>query len=156
MLHIDIPGAKPLVLNHLVLDYNGTLAVDGRLLPGVAERLMQLAEKLTLHVITADTFGTVARELDGLPCQVAVIPQEDQDQAKQDYVANLGPTSVVAVGNGRNDRLMLASAVLGMAAVQHEGAAVAAVLSADLMVSDIRAALDLLLNPKRLVATLRN
>ena len=35
----DIPGSPPLRIRHLVLDLNGTLALDGRLLPGVAEAL---------------------------------------------------------------------------------------------------------------------
>ena len=36
MIEIDIPGYKTLHLEHLVLDYNGTLAVDGVLIDGVA------------------------------------------------------------------------------------------------------------------------
>jgi hypothetical protein len=34
MLAINIPGAPPLRLSHLVLGYNGTLAGDGAILPG--------------------------------------------------------------------------------------------------------------------------
>ena len=35
MIAIDIPGYKKIELAHLVLDYNGTLAIDGKLIDGV-------------------------------------------------------------------------------------------------------------------------
>ncbi len=57
MLKLDIPGLGILELEHLVLDYNGTLAVDGRVLAGVKPRLQRLARSLRIHVVTADTFG---------------------------------------------------------------------------------------------------
>lgn len=34
MIVIEIPGREPLKINHVVLDYNGTAAVDGMLLKG--------------------------------------------------------------------------------------------------------------------------
>ena len=156
MLQVTIPGNQTLSLEHLVLDYNGTLACDGTLLPGVDQRLLTLSESLQIHVITADTFGSVRKELDSLPCELAIIPQSKQDHAKLDYIETLGPQTVVAVGNGYNDHLMLTSAVLGMAVMQTEGTATPALLAADLVIPDILAALDLLIKPKRLIATLRN
>lgn len=156
MLKITIPDYGQLQLQHLVLDFNGTLACDGKLLPGAAQRLNQLAEQLRVHIITADTFGSVAEETSAFSRELVVISPSSQDKAKDDYVRQLGPATVIAVGNGRNDRLMLKSAVLGIATVQTEGAATEAIQSADLLVPDILAALDLLINPKRLIATLRN
>ena len=156
MLEIDIPGYRRLRFNHLVMDYNGTLAQDGTLLAGVAPRLEQLAKLLRLHVVTADTFGQVKANLDSLPCKVAILPVENQVQGKLAYIENLGRDQVVAIGNGRNDRLMLAAAALGIAVVQEEGAATETLLAADVVVSDVRSALDMLLFPKRLIATLRS
>lgn len=156
MLRIDIPGFRSLSLDHLVLDFNGTLASDGRLINGVGERFGQLAEVLEIHVVTADTYGGAARELEGLPCRVAVIPRETQDEAKNAYLLSLGADRTVAVGNGRNDRLMLKTAAIGIAVMQSEGTAGAALLAADLVVTGILPALDLLSEPKRLIATLRN
>jgi len=57
MITIDIPGYKKLKLAHLVLDYNGTLACDGKMITGVKKCLTALAKPLKIHVITADTFG---------------------------------------------------------------------------------------------------
>ena len=42
MLEIEIPGFKRLFLANLVLDYNGTMACDGKLIAGVGERLKLL------------------------------------------------------------------------------------------------------------------
>ena len=41
MVVIDIPGFTKLQLKYMVLDYNGTLAVDGDMLPGVKETLIK-------------------------------------------------------------------------------------------------------------------
>lgn len=155
MLEIVIPGAEILRLDHLVTDFNGTLACDGVLLPGTSDALCRLAERLSLHVVTADTFGKTREALAGIPCELEILPPGDQDLAKLRYVTALGPDCCVCMGNGRNDRRMLAAAGLGVAVMQREGAAVETLLAAKVVVPDIRTALSLLLNPTRLVATLR-
>ena len=156
MLRIDIPGGPVLNLAHLVLDYNGTLAVDGSLAEGVAPRLQALAAHLQIHVITADTFGSVQREVAALPCQVVVIGREDQAGEKLKYIQGLGIEQTVCVGNGVNDRLMLQAAALGIAVIQAEGAAGVTLQAADVITTSITDALDLLLRPLRLTATLRS
>ncbi|MCL4424824.1 MAG: HAD hydrolase family protein [Firmicutes bacterium] len=155
MLKIDIPGYRSLHLEHLVLDYNGTLAVDGRLLPGVGERLTTIAEDLSIHVLTADTFGRAGEACHGLPVSLHIIPGEEGAKAKEEFVANLGAETVVAMGNGRNDAAMLRRAGLGIAVLGPEGAAAEAVQTATILVRESVTGLDLLLEPKRLVATLR-
>ncbi|MBN2010216.1 ATPase P [candidate division KSB1 bacterium] len=155
MIRIDIPGLGKLELKHLVLDYNGTLACDGILLDGVAQRLEQLKNQLEIHVVTADTFGTVAEQLEHVTCAVHVLERDQQDVAKLRYVERLGATHTVCIGNGRNDRRMLAAAALGIAIVQEEGLASVTWQAADVIMPTIIAALDLLLKPNRLVATLR-
>lgn len=156
MLEIEIPDFGKLALHHLVLDYNGTLALDGKLLEGVAERLRILVGQLEIHVLTADTFGTVAANMQDIPCTVHVLPRSEQDKGKLRYVEELGPEKTISIGNGRNDRLMLKKSTLGFAIIQGEGAAVEAILGADVVLPDISAALDLLINPLRLIATLRS
>ena len=156
MLEIDIPGDKTLCLSFIVLDYNGTLACDGRLMTGVRERLEALSKSVSIHILTADTFGSVQTEMTGIPCEVAVIGRENQTQAKADFVRRLGLQNTAAVGNGRNDALMLKETALGIAVVQEEGAAVETLMAADLATRSILDALDLLLHPLRLTATLRS
>jgi P-type E1-E2 ATPase len=156
MLEVEIPGRGVLRLAHLVLDVNGTIALDGVLLPGVAERLRALGDRLAVHLLTADTHGR-QDELDRALGVRATRLTTDRSQVEQkaERVRQLGAAEVVAVGNGANDAQMLREAALGIAVVGGEGAAVAAVREADVVVADVLAALDLLLNPRRLAATLR-
>ena len=156
MIEIEIPGNKTLKIVHLVLDYNGTIAFDGALIDGVKKALDELSQMLTVHVITADTFGSVKKALEDIDCNLALIPLDRQDVAKQEYVKNLGCEKTVSMGNGVNDRLMLKSSALGVAVIQEEGAAFKTLASADIVCTDIKSALSLLDNPLRLIATLRS
>ncbi len=156
MITIDIPGHGPLRLSDLVLDYNGTIALDGKLMGGVRERLQALSGSLAVHVLTADTFGSAREELCGVSCRLSVIPRENQAHAKLEYVRQLECEGCVCIGNGRNDALMLKEAALGIAVIQAEGASVEAVMAADVVTPRILDALDLLIHPLRLTATLRS
>jgi soluble P-type ATPase len=138
------------------MDYNGTLAVDGKLVDGVAARLETLSRDLQIHVITADTFGLVQQQMAPLPCRVSVLGKENQAEAKLQYVRELGLEQAVCIGNGRNDRLMLEAAALGLAVILAEGIAGETIQAADVVTLAINDALDLLLNPLRLTATLRS
>jgi soluble P-type ATPase len=152
MIQIDIPDWGVLELQHAVFDINGTLAVDGTPFPGVAERLRRLAESLSLQALTAGTHGNIA-ELERLLAIPIRIIGDGEEKAR--YVRQLGAEHVVAFGNGRNDIGMLRSAALGIAVLSGEGIAVGALQAADIVASGPVDAIDLLLNPKRLVATLR-
>ncbi len=156
MIPIDIPGYKTLELKYLVLDYNGTLAVDGLLLPDVGTYLNTLSKRLEIHVVTADTFGAVTSQLQGINCELAILGKTKQAEAKQAYIQKLGADFTAAIGNGRNDRLMLKTSALGIVVLQEEGAAVETLLAADVTAPDIITALNLLNNPLRLVAALRS
>jgi soluble P-type ATPase len=155
VLAIAIPGRDALQLEHLVLDFNGTLGCDGALIAGVTERLDELSRRLTIHVVTADTFGNAAAALAGLPCELAILPVENQDARKLAYIERLGCDQTVCIGNGRNDRRMLKAAALGIAVIQREAASSETLIAADVVATHILDALDLLTHPARLVATLR-
>ncbi len=156
MLTFDIPGYKLMHLEHLVLDYNGTIALDGKLIEGVSTRLLELSKVLSIHVITADTFGTVESCVKNLPCRIIVLGKTDQDLGKRNFIRKLGSNRTTCIGNGRNDRLMLQEAALGIAMIEGEGSAMTALTAADVVCTGILSALDLLLNPLRLTATLRS
>ena len=155
MIEINIPGFAKLNLEHLVLDYNGTLAFDGRLIKGVSFLLEQLAGHVHVHIITADTFGSVKKVFGDSPCTVSVISPGGEDRAKADYVEKLGAQLTASIGNGRNDRLMLKKSALGIAVAQQEGSSLEALMAADVVAPSILDALNLFLNPSRLIATLR-
>ena len=156
MIQVNVPGFCEIQLENLVLDYNGTLALDGQLYPGVKELLLQLGELLDIHIITADTFGKARLQMRDIPCQLVLVEGERQDAVKQELVRRLGSSKTVAIGNGRNDRLMLQEAILGIVVIQEEGACITAVQNADIACRSITEALQLLIHPQRIVATLRN
>ncbi|MBI4848726.1 MAG: HAD hydrolase family protein [Nitrospirae bacterium] len=155
MLEIDIPNFGAVRLQHLVTDFTGTLSFNGALIPGVKERFLKISEFLEIHVLTSDTFGTALSELKGLPCKVHILEGEYHDLQKEEYVEKLGSSSVIAFGNGNNDRKMLRVARIGVAVTEGEGCAVDILMAGDVHVTSINSGLDLLLNPKRIKATLR-
>src|SRR5215469_8001896 len=98
MISLDIPGGTSLHLEHLVLDFNGTLACDGALLPGVRERLERLSQAIQIHVVTADTFNRARTELAGVPCRLCVLGPGEQARAKLEYVQRLGREKTACIG----------------------------------------------------------
>jgi soluble P-type ATPase len=155
MLEINIPGFGLVRLEHLVSDFTGTLSVDGKLLPGVKERLNKIAEFMKIHVLTADTFGRARSELSDIKCEIHILTGDNHDVQKEYFVIELDTENVVSFGNGNNDRKMLKAARLGIAVTEGEGCAIDAITAADIHVRSAVDGLDLLLNPKRCKATLR-
>ncbi|MFZ0448998.1 MAG: HAD hydrolase family protein [Desulfatiglandaceae bacterium] len=155
MLKVEIPGFGPARLEYLVSDFTGTLSVGGKLLPGVEEGLNRIAGFMKVQILTADTFGVAREALKGVNCSIQILTGDSHDVQKEAYVNELGPENVVALGNGNNDRRMLKAAGVGIAVSEGEGCAVDAITSADILVNGAMDALNLLLNTKRLKATLR-
>ena len=58
MQDLNIPGFGNIKIDHIIFDFNGTLAINGKLIAGVTEPLKKLATKFKLHVVTGDTRGT--------------------------------------------------------------------------------------------------
>ena len=142
-------------LEHLVSDVNGTLALDGKLIDGVASAILRISDRVQIHLLTADTHG----RQDVIDLQLGLhavrIPPGGEAEAKAVYVRELGSRNVMALGQGMNDVGMLQEAVIGIGILSAEGLASEALRAADLVLPDINAALALLENPLRLVASLR-
>lgn len=149
---IDIPGRASLELEYLLFDLNGTLSDRGALIDGVGDRLARLRERLEIHVLSADTFGT----LDDLAQSLGVEAHRISSGAeKHAFLERLGAKRCEAIGNGNNDVAMLGASALGIAVIGPEGASPAAVAAADLVCGSIVEALELLLDDRVIVATLR-
>jgi P-type E1-E2 ATPase len=156
MIELILPGRGTLQIEHLVCDVNGTLALDGRLIDGVADALGRLSDRLAIHLVTADTHGRQSEIDRELNTQAVRLQPGGESQQKAAFVRQLGAAGVAAIGQGANDAGMLAEAGIGIAILSREGLAVAALQAADLVVPDILAALELFERPMRIVASLRS
>jgi len=154
-MRVKVPGRNDLVIENVLLDVNGTLALDGRLLEGVAARIAQLRELTRVVIVTADTHGGAIGLGEDLGLEVMVLDPGDGASQKLQSLHRLGPDKTATIGNGSNDALMLERSALGICVVGKEGASAEALLKADIVVTDICDALDLLLNPRHITATLR-
>lgn len=156
MLKFEIPNRETIQAEYLVLDYNGTLAIDGKLLPGIKEKLNSLADDIKIYVVTGDTFGNARESLKEVRCECIIVQEKIQQQYKKEFVTKLNAAKVIAIGNGLNDALMLKEAALGMIVLQKEGASVKTLINADMVFSSVIDALNALDNPLRIAATLRS
>lgn len=153
MFALNIPGRGQFKIQHLVLDFNGTIAFGGNLIPGVAERITLISKDVEIHVITADTNGSVAEQCSGLPVTVRVLQSDDHTGEKGEFISSLD--GAICIGNGANDASMFEEADLAIAVAGREGCATSTLLKSDILIDNINDALDLLLNPNRIIATLR-
>jgi len=153
---IEIPGRGTIEVRDIVFDYNGTIAIDGHLIDGVATAINELADDIHFHVITADTYGSVENELKDVDCKVVKVPKENQDSSKLNYLLSIGKETTICVGNGKNDKLMLKESVLGIVLMQDEGVCVESLIVADVACKSIKDVFAYFKSPNRLKATLRN
>lgn len=154
MITIRIPGREEFTLNHLILDYNGTIALDGKVIPAIIPRLELLSKELGIYVITADTHGTAAKNCEGLPLEVKAFPSTDVGKIKAEEALKL-TGGVVCIGNGFNDIQMSDACALSICVIGKEGCCGALLSHVDVAVTSIEDALDLLIKTDRLRATLR-
>ncbi len=153
---LEIPGREKIEIKNVVFDYNGTIAIDGQLIEGVAELIDELAGDIHFHVITADTYGSAEKALANINCKVVKISEEKQDASKLDYLLKLGRETTLSVGNGKNDQLLLKESVIGIALIQDEGVCVESLLAADIVCKSVMDVFAYFKSPNRIKATLRN
>lgn len=152
LLKIAVPGRGDILIENAVFDFNGTLATDGKLPENVIGLIEKIKKDTAVYILTADTYGTVRMECEGLGIQIKTIGSGNE---KRSFIRGLGASNTVCIGNGMNDIGMFEESALSIAVIGEEGCAVEALAAADLVVKDIKAAFALLLKPARITATLR-
>lgn len=156
MVTVEIPGYDTkLELKYLVLDFNGTLAIDGILFKGLKSQIEEMSKLMEIHVVTGDGFGTAKLQLEGVACQLKILGKENEAVQKKAYVEQLGVEHVLAVGNGRNDLEMVRAAKLGIIVVQEEGASAQSMMAADIICRSIFDVFAMIHEPRKIRATLR-
>ncbi len=156
MIHYKIPGRGELEIENIVLDYNGTIAVDGKIIEGVKELLLELKDYANVYILTADTYGTVGEELKDLDVKVLTFPSDKAGAYKKEIVMKLDGKKTLCIGNGYNDLLMFKECILSIAVIEGEGAYGKLIANADIVTRSILDALSIVLNKEKIKATLRN
>jgi len=154
-MKIDIPGYRIVNIENIIMDFNGTIAIDGVMRDGVRRRIFKLAKQFHIYVLTSDTQGTAARELEGLPVTLKIFSSSNAGELKRQFVDGLGGDSCDCIGNGNNDRFMFETATLSIAVLETEGMFAPILMNANFLVKSSEDALDLLLDTKRLISGLR-
>jgi P-type E1-E2 ATPase len=155
MIQIVIPGNESIEIQYLVCDVNGTLAVDGVLMEGIKDSISSLRNQVEIHLLTADTFGKGTEISNSLGVKLTILKQGNEQEQKAAYVRKLGAQKVASIGQGANDELMIKEAGLGICVLSPEGTAIPTLLAAKLVCPDGNSALQLLLHPTRLTASMR-
>ncbi len=156
MIKIEIPGINELTIENLVLDYNGTIACNGKVVPGVMEILQQIKSKVKVYILTADTYGTVKNEFENTGIEVHILKSDNGTLEKFEFVKNLDSEKTISIGNGNNDAAMLKESLLSIAIMGGEGCSFKALANADIVVGNILDALLLVEDPIKIKATLRS
>lgn len=155
MIEFTIPGRGRMRIKNIVFDVNGTIAIGGKIDEKIKKKLEKLAQKVTVILLTADTYGTIEKEMGKTGIKIHKISSPGEAEEKEDFIKQLGEKQTIAIGNGANDSLMLKRAVIGICVIDKEGAASSAVSNADIVIYGKETVFDLLGNPKRIIATLR-
>ncbi|MCS7280744.1 MAG: HAD family hydrolase [Desulfobacterota bacterium] len=156
MISVSIPGWGDIEIEYLLVDYNGTIALDGKLKAGVKELLEKISRYIRVFIVTADTYDSVDSDVDVMGFNVLKVKKDNSAEEKAKIVKELGPEKVLAIGNGANDALMLKEAALGIGVIGEEGCAKILLKEADIIVKDITEALNIVLHPERIIATLQS
>ena len=154
-MKIEIPNYKTLEIENIVLDFNGTIAKDGKVKQETKELINALCNEFNIFVITADTNNSVKDELNSLPVTIIILKSDNHTKEKMEFVKKVDCNKTIAIGNGANDELMLKTATIGICLLGNEGCATKTCLASDILCKNIHEALELFLYPKRLIATLR-
>ena len=156
MLCYDIPGRGKIEIENVVIDYNGTIAVDGKAIEGVKELIERLKKHVNVFILTADTYGTARNECKNFGVNIMTFPNENAGFYKKEIVRKLGGKKTLCVGNGYNDIPMFKESILTIAVIEREGACSKLILNSDIVTRSITEAIELILDEKRMKATLRN
>jgi P-type E1-E2 ATPase len=156
MITYEIPGRGNIGIQNIIFDYNGTIAVDGKLIEGVKDLINQLSKSVNIYILTADTYGSVISECGEINGKVLTFPNENAGKSKREIVKKLGGDCTLSVGNGYNDIPMFNEAALSIAVIEGEGASGKLLVQADIVTRSILETLEILLNGNMVKATLRN
>ena len=154
MIPIERPGLDPLEIESILLDFDGTLAIDRRVHPKTKDKINLLSKRTHIYVLTTQKKELIEERLRKVKAEIIYLAEGDSSKRKLDLLRQFGPSRCVAIGNGVDDAAMIEEAGIGICVIGKEGVSGEAMKNADLVFADILHALDFLLKPLRQKATL--
>jgi len=154
MIPIERPGLDPLEIEFVLLDFDGTLAIDRRVHPKAKDKINLLSKRTNLYVLTTQKKELIEERLRKMKAEIIYLAEGDSSRRKLDLLRQLGPSRCAAIGNGMDDAAMIEEAGIGICIIGKEGTSGEAMNNADLVFTDILDALDFLLKPLHQKATL--
>ncbi len=152
-MRINGANKEQIVIDNIILDLNGTLAVHGKVSDKTKALILQLQElKYNIVLISGDIRGnaaTIANEL-GLKLYLGANSHEKAMQMQQ-----FDKERTAAIGNARIDIGTFENAKISIATMQAEGIHTGILKQVDILVPKIEDALYLFIDVKSLEATLR-
>lgn len=156
-IDIKVPWGEKYIIKNVVFDLNGTLANNGEIAGTTEELLKELAKHARIYIITADTHNTAEslKKKIGEFTEIIVLQSDEHDLEKARFVHTLGFRETVTLGNGGNDLKMVQEGILSFGIMAGEGIYAPLLSKVDIVVHNIDHAIDMLINPMKIVATLR-
>jgi len=154
MITMERPGQEPLRIEYILIDFEGTLAVDRRVDPKAKDKMNLLSRRTKIYVLAQGQDQVAEEVLKKVTVEVVHLKEGESSQGKLNLLNELGSQRTVAIGNGLDDVAMVENAGLGICVISREGTASEMLEKADLVVANILDALDFLLKPMRQQATL--
>ena len=154
MISIERPGQGNLEIDFILIDFEGTLALDRRVHPKAKDKINLLSKRTKIYILAKGEKEQVIEVLRKVKAEIIHFAVGDVSAGKLNLLRQLGANRTVAIGNGQDDVLMVEEAALGICVISREGTAAETIQKADAVVSNILDALDFLLKPLRQKATL--
>jgi len=154
MMIIGRPGRAPLEIESVLIDFEGTLAMDRRVPPKAKDKINLLSKRLKIFILTQAPREVVEKALRRTEAEVIYLKEGDASREKLDLLRHLGTDRTVAIGNGFDDASLIEEAALGICVIGKEGTATEAIEKADVVVLNVLDGLDFILKPLRQKATL--
>lgn len=152
---IEIPNDDNLDIKNIVFDFNGTIAISGKIIDGVFDKIIKLSENFNISIVTADTFGSVKKIFKDTNINIHIISKDNGSLDKMNYIKKIGALNTIALGNGNNDSMMLSKAKIGISILNQEGLSLEALKSSNILLKDINDFFKMIEEPKKFIAILR-
>jgi soluble P-type ATPase len=158
MKEFIIPNYGKITIKNIIFDINGTIQFNGQISDDLVKKIEELKKVYKIYLVSADTRGNLKELAEKLNVSyIKINPVENSEaEEKNRELIRLGKDVTVAIGNGNNDALMLKNAILGITILGSEGATIKSILNSEVIVPDPISAINLLLDEKIMIGTLRS